>query len=52
MGDLEFLFPPREGATVKELMTVDEIVQEPGGVDYSLSIADSGIKSARRRSIQ
>ena len=46
VGDLEFLFLP-EGARVKELMTVDEIIQEPGGVDYLLSIADSGIKSGK-----
>lgn len=46
VGDLEFLFLP-EGAIVKELMTVDEIVQEPGGIDYLLSIADSGIKSGK-----
>ena len=46
VGDLEFLFL-REGAIVKELMTVNEIVQEPGGVDYLLRIADSGIKSGK-----
>jgi len=46
VGDLEFLFLP-EGAIVKELMTVDEIIQEPGGVDYVLRIADSGIKSGK-----
>ena len=46
VGELEFLFLP-EGAIVKELMSVDEILQEPGGVDYLLSIADSGIKSGR-----
>jgi hypothetical protein len=46
VGDLEFLFLP-EGAIAKELMTVDEIVQEPGGVDYLLSISNSGIKSGK-----
>ncbi|BAQ84661.1 hypothetical protein [uncultured Mediterranean phage uvMED] len=46
VGDLEFLFLP-DGAIVKELMSVDEILQEPGGVDYLLSLADSGIKSGR-----
>lgn len=46
VGELEFLFLP-EGAKVKELMTVDEIVQEPGGVEYLLSIANSGIKSGK-----
>ena len=46
VGDLEFLFLP-EGAIAKELMTVDEIVQEPGGVDYLLSISNSCIKSGK-----
>jgi hypothetical protein len=45
VGDLEFLFLP-EGAKAKELMTVDEIVQEPGGVDYLLKLSDSGLKSS------
>lgn len=46
IGELEFLFL-REGAKVKELLTVDEIIQEPGGFDYLMSLSDSGIKSGR-----
>lgn len=46
VGELKFLFL-REGAIVKELLTVDEIVQEPGGVDYLLKLSDSGLKSSR-----
>ena len=46
VGDLEFLFLP-DGAIVKELMSVDEIVQEPGGIDYLLKLSDSGLKSSR-----
>ena len=46
VGDLEFLFL-LEGEKSKVLCTVDEIIQEPGGIDYLLSIADSGIKSGK-----
>jgi hypothetical protein len=46
IGELKFLFL-REGAKVKELLTVDEIIQEPGGFDYLMSMSDSGIKSGR-----
>ena len=46
VGDLEFLFL-LEGEKSKVLCTVDEIVQEPGGADYLLKLADSGVKSSR-----
>ena len=46
VGDLEFLFL-LEGEKSKVLCTVDEIIQEPGGIDYLLSISDSGIKSGK-----
>ena len=46
VGELEFLFLP-EGAKVKELMTVDEIVQEPGGVDFLLTKSDAGFKAGK-----
>jgi hypothetical protein len=46
IGEHKFLFL-REGAKVKELLTVDEIIQEPGGFDYLMSLSDSGIKSGR-----
>ena len=45
VGDLEFLFLP-EGENSKVLCTVDEIIQEPGGVDYLLKLSDSGMKSS------
>lgn len=44
VGDLKFYFL-RPGDLVKTLMTVDEILQEEGGMEFILSKADAGLKS-------